>query len=107
WSGRARPATFMPARKPPLPRPLCRTRWQWGRPARIGAGEMVLDRPNDIFDDFAVGAVAAFHVDVGFGISLPLALREPSERVLGIAILEQWTGVAPRRPFGEDVDRRV
>ena len=49
---------------------------------------MLLERSDDSLDDVAVRSVAAFHLNVGFGIGLPLHLGEPLQSRLAISILE-------------------
>lgn len=68
---------------------------------------MLLEQRDDRLDDFAMGAVPAFHVDVSLGTCLPFDLGEPLQCRLAIAILEEGAGIPPRGPLGEDVDRRI
>jgi hypothetical protein len=42
-----------------------------------------------------------------FLVSGAALLRQFFERALGVAVAQQRAGIAPRRSFGEDVDRRV
>ena len=68
---------------------------------------MLLKRADDRIDDVAVCAIAAFHMDVGRGISRPALGGEALERAFGILCAQPWAGIAPRRAIGEDFDRRI
>src|SRR6185369_6042113 len=55
----------------------------------------------------AMRAVAAFDVDMGFGVGRPTLVRQAFERAPGIGIAEQRPGIPARCPLGQDVDRRI
>jgi len=65
---------------------------------------VLLQRQDERFDDLAMSADTAAHMDVGLRIGLPLDPGETFQRALGIAVLEQWPGVAARGTLSQHID---
>ena len=68
---------------------------------------MVFERLEDRIDDVSVGAIAASHMNVSRRIERPFLVGEALQRPFRIAVAQQWPGVSPRGPVGENIDGRV
>jgi len=68
---------------------------------------MIVKSEDDPVDDLAVGAAAAFHMDVGLGVKRPAFFREPFERLPAVHIVQQGPVFEPSGPVGQEIDRCI